>query len=299
VIFLKESQKGAAALFAAYVCWGSMPIYWKAIGSLSSCEILAHRVVWSMLFTLVLALVQGKLESIREITKDRRGVLCLLCGGFLITANWWLYIWAVNNGRILETSLGYFINPLVSMALGMLFFREKLRRLQKIALALAVSGVFAEFVVARSLSAVSIGLALTFGIYGALKKAVSFDPVTGLLIETSAVTPFALAWLIMGQRAGLFSFPYGAATDLLLAGTGIATSIPLILFAFGARRVRLVTLGFVQYVSPTFTFAIGTLIYREPLSSARLYTFACVWTAILLYTADALLSGDGRQAEAH
>jgi chloramphenicol-sensitive protein RarD len=299
VIVLKDSQKGAAALFLAYVCWGSMPVYWKAIARLSSCEILAHRVVWSMLFTLVLALVQGKRGLMREIKEDRRGVLCLLCGGFLITANWWLYIWAVNNGRILETSLGYFINPLVSMALGMLFFREKLRTLQKIALMLAVAGVCAEFVMTRSISAVSIGLALTFGIYGALKKTVSFDPVAGLLIETSAVAPFALAWLIMEQRAGLFSFPYDAATDLLLAGTGVLTSIPLILFAFGAKRVRLVTLGFVQYVSPTFTFAIGTLIYREPISSARLCTFVCVWMAILFYTADALISGNGRQTEAH
>ncbi|MCE5201483.1 MAG: EamA family transporter RarD [Synergistaceae bacterium] len=286
---MKESQRGVAALFLSYFFWGSMPIYWKAIQNIPSGEILAHRVVWSMAFTLAVVVVQKKWHIIAEfIRTDRRGSLCLLCGGFLITANWWIYIWAVNNGKILETSLGYFINPLVSMAFGMLFFHEKLRRLQWAALILAVTGVCVEFISTHSISMVSIGLAMTFGVYGVLKKAVSIDPVAGLFIETAAVTPLALAWLICAQNSGAAAFPYDTTTDILLAGTGVMTSVPLILFAFGAKRVPLTTLGFVQYVSPTLYFIIGTFIYNEPLLMSRICTFAFIWTALAVYTADAV-----------
>jgi chloramphenicol-sensitive protein RarD len=288
--FVSENKSGVMALFLAYFCWGSMPVYWKALQSIPSSEILGHRVIWSAVFTLFLIVMQKNWGTVvRFITTERKKALCLAGGGFLITFNWGLYIWAINHGRILESSLGYFINPLVSVFFGMLFFHEKLRRFQLAALMLALSGVAVELIAARSIPLVSIGLAMSFGLYGVLKKAVPVAPSIGLFIETITVTPFALAWLVWVQENGAASFPYDYWSDMLLAGTGVMTSIPLLLFASGAKKVPLTTLGFVQYISPTLTFLIGTLIYSEPLNVSRICTFVFIWAALVLYTADAFM----------
>lgn len=293
---MSDGKKGVAALFLAYFCWGTMPVYWKALEHISSSEILGHRVIWSAVFTLALILARKAWGATRDfVCKNPRQTLWLAAGGFLITTNWGLYIWAINHGRILESSLGYFINPLVSMFFGLVFFRERLRRFQVLAILLALAGVLAELVAVGSLPLVSLGLAVTFGLYGVLKKSINTTPEIGLFIETVTVTPFALAFLWYMQKNGAASFPYDAVTTALLAGTGIMTSIPLILFAFGARRVRLTTLGFVQYVSPTLTFLLGTLVYKEPLLISRITTFAFIWAALAIYSIDAVIQNKRAQ----
>ena len=272
--------------------WGAMPIYWKAIEAVSSFEILGHRVIWSVVFTLVLITLKRNWQVIGKMLRSRKkDVLWLAAGGFLISFNWGLYIWAVNGGRILETSLGYFINPLLSMFLGMIFFKEKLNRIQTLALVLAVLGVSIELVAAGSLPLVSLGLAISFGLYGVLKKTVAVEPEIALFTETVTVAPFALAWLIFLQKEGLSSFPYDSMTNLMLAGAGIMTSIPLLMFAYGASRVPLTTVGFVQFVTPTLSFAIGLLIFKEDINMNRVFTFMFIWAALAMYSADLIFSG--------
>ncbi|NLL40845.1 MAG: EamA family transporter RarD [Synergistaceae bacterium] len=289
---MTRNAKGIIALFSAYLMWGAMPIYWKAIEAVSSFEILGHRVIWSVVFTLVLITLKRNWQVIGKMLRSRKkDVLWLAAGGFLISFNWGLYIWAVNGGRILETSLGYFINPLLSMFLGMIFFKEKLNRIQTLALVLAVLGVSIELVAAGSLPLVSLGLAISFGLYGVLKKTVAVETEIALFTETVTVAPFALAWLIFLQKEGLSSFPYDSMTNLMLAGAGIMTSIPLLMFAYGASRVPLTTVGFVQFVTPTLSFAIGLLIFKEDINMNRVFTFMFIWAALILYTTDLVFSG--------
>lgn len=284
---LTDSQKGAAAGFFAYLIWGSMPVYWRALDHVSSFVILCNRVLWSALFTLLVILAAGMWKKgLRYVRENPRHGLILAVGGFLITFNWGLYIWAINDGRILETSLGYYINPLVSMCFGMLFFGERLSRLQKAALALAAAGVAIQIIVLGELPLVSLGLALSFGLYGVLKKAIAIAPPIALFIETLAVTPAACVWLWFMQETGTAQYPYDMTTYLLLAGTGVMTSVPLFLFAYATKRIQLTTLGFIQFVSPTMTFLIGTLIYHEPMSPVKLLTFGFIWCAVALYCSD-------------
>lgn len=286
---LDQNMKGIAALFFAYFIWGAMPVYWKALEVVSSFEILGHRVIWSALFTFLLMFGHGNRMIFMDMLKERKkDIFWLAGGGFLISFNWGLYIWAVNHGRILETSLGYFINPLVSMFFGMVFFKEKLNRIQTLALILATLGVSAELIAIGSIPLVSIGLAFSFGLYGVLKKAVKAKPDIALFIETITVSPIALTFLILLQKDGAASFPYDGMTNILLAGTGILTSIPLILFAYGAARVPLTTIGFVQYISPTLSFMLGCFVYNEPLQMSRIITFLFIWSALLIYSADAI-----------
>ena len=289
---MDQNSKGIIALFSAYIIWGAMPIYWKAIEAVSSFEILGHRVVWSVVFTSVLIAFNKNWQIFKKMLRSgKRDLFWLAVGGFLISFNWGLYIWAVNDGRVLETSLGYFINPLLSMFLGMIFFKEKLNRIQTLALALAVLGVSIELAAAGSLPLVSLGLPLSFGLYGVLKKTVRVSPEIALFTETLTVTPFAMAWLIFLQKEGASSFPYDSMTNLMLAGSGIMTSIPLLMFAYGASRVPLTTVGFVQYATPTLSFAIGLLIFKEDIHINRVFTFMFIWAALAMYSADLIFSG--------
>ncbi len=288
-------QRGAAAAVISYLWWGSMPLYWKALLAISSFEILGHRVVWSALFTLALIIFTGRWKkAVAFAAQNKQKTLWLILGGCLITFNWGLYIWAVNTGRILETSLGYYINPLVSMFFGMLFFRERLRRAQKIAIAVAAAGVCVQMMTLHEIPLVSLGLALSFGLYGVLKKAVSIEPPIALAIETLSTAPAAIAFLCWLQHTGSAHLPYSLTINLLLAGTGVMTSVPLLLFAYATQRIKLTTIGFIQYLSPTMTFVIGTFIYGEPLFLGRAMTFACIWSALAIYSADTIFSA-GKQ----
>lgn len=228
---MKESVKGTIALFFSYIAWGLHPLYWKLLQHVSSMEILMHRVLWSVVFGVALVTMQRHWGAFRTFLRcDKKGLAWLAAGGFSVALNWFLFIWAVNHGRILETSLAYFINPLVSMLFGYLFFSERMRPLQKGAIALAFSGVAMQCWIVGSIPFVSLGIALSFAIYGAIKKKVSVDPGVGLLIETAFVAPIALLYLIYAQRSGVAAYPYTAGTNLLLAGGGVIAAIPLVLF---------------------------------------------------------------------
>lgn len=285
------AAKAGLAVFGSYVMWGVMPLYWKAMQSVDSTIILGHRVVWSVLFTAFTLLTMGKLvPALRGVAASRRTLLMLVASGVTIAVNWFLYIYAVNHGQILQTSLGYFINPLVSVAFGVLFFKEKLRRAQLAAIALVVCAVAIEVAALGELPLMSLGIALSFAMYGVFKKKIKIDPTAGLFFETTVMLLPAVAWLLYCQQSGLSRFPYpSVAVNLFLIGTGIMTSVPLIFFAWGAQRISLTSVGLIQYTSPTLSFLIAVFVYGEPLSRGKLFSFGLIWTAIVLYTAETLI----------
>ena len=287
---MTEQHKGAAAAFLSYVWWGAMPPYWKLLSGVSSFEVLVHRVVWSAVFMIVLLIAMRRVRSTIEFVRAKpRVLLWLMCSGLLITFNWWLYIWAVNAGHVLDTSLGYYMNPLLAMLFGRIFFGERMHGAQKAAIALAVAGVAVQVAALRVFPVVALSLALSFGLYGVFKKKTPAEPAVSLTIETLIITPAALAWLVFLEHTGVSSYPYDATMNLLLAGAGFMTSGPLLLFAYGTRRVSLTTIGFLQYVSPTMGFLFGTFVYHEPMNVWRLAAFALIWCAVALYTADAVV----------
>jgi chloramphenicol-sensitive protein RarD len=286
---MKEGTKGVAVIFLAYVMWGAMPVYWRAMSSIGSLEILAHRAIWSFVFTFILLLVGRGFGDVASLLRSNpRALPILAISSATITANWGLYIWAVNSGRILDTSLGYFINPLVSILLGLVVFRERLNRAQTLAIAAAVCGVSAEVVVLGRIPLVSLALAFTFGLYSLFKKLFAVAPITGMMVETAFMTPFALIWLLWRQSAGTASYPYALGLDLLLAGTGIFTALPLIIFAWGVSRTTMIMLGLIQYTSPIMTFLTATLVYHEPMPLGRVLSFSFIWLGIMIYTIDSL-----------
>ena len=266
-----------------------MPVYWKALASVNSAEILAHRIVWSCVFSLFLAAARHRVSDVISLLRsNRRAVLLLALSGVVMTANWGIYVWAVNDGRILEGSLGYFINPLVSMLFGAVIFKERLNKIQWLAIGIAAAGVCSEVVALGYLPLVSLGLAFSFGAYGLLKKISAVEPLVGFTVETLLLTPFFLAWLIWRQYSGAAHFSHGAWTTLLLAGTGVVTSAPLIAFAWGVKRSPMITVGIIQYTSPILIFITGAVVYNEPVSSVRLFSFALIWISIAIFTAESL-----------
>ena len=286
---MKESTRGAFAIFITYVLWGFLPIYWKTMASLDPTEILAHRIIWSCVLSFfVMAAVHKTSSFVSLFRTDWRAMLALMFSSVVVTANWGLYIWAVNNGMILESSLGYFINPLVSILFGTFFFKERLSAIQWLAIGIAALGVCSEVVALGHLPFVSLGLPFLFSIYGLFKKISATEPLVGFTIETLFITPFALAWLIWQQNSGAANFPYGIATTLLLIGTGVATSVPLIMFAWGVKRSAMTTVGLIQYTSPILMFITATLIYHEPISPVRLLSFVLTWIGIIIFTVDSL-----------
>ena len=297
---MKESTRGAFAIFFTYVLWGLLPVYWKALGALNPVEILAHRIIWSCVFSFFMAAAARKTSDFVSLFRtDRRALVILLFSSLAVTANWSIYIWAVNDGRILESSLGYFINPLVSILLGTVIFKERLSKIQWLAIGIAAIGVCLEVAAIGHLPFVSLGLAFSFGIYGILKKLSATESIVGFTVETLFITPFALAWLKWRQYSGLAHFPYGTWITLLLIGTGVATSTPLIMFAWGVKRSAMTTVGLIQYTSPILLLIIGTAVYHEPVSFVRLLSFALTWVSIIIFTADsfrrAKMAGAGKQ----
>jgi chloramphenicol-sensitive protein RarD len=236
----------------------------------------------------LLALGRG-FAQVRATLGQPRLVARLALTAVLVASNWLTFVWAVNAGRILDTSLGYFLTPQVNVLLGFLFLHERLRRAQVVAVLLALAGVVNQIWLLGQLPWISLVLALTFGSYGLFRKQIPVDAVTGLLVETLVVAPFALGFLLYLWHAGRLGFAHqGRATDALLAGLGVVTAVPLLLFAAGARRLRLATIGFLQYLAPTMTFVLAVLVYGEPLGFARALTFVLIWAGIAVYAADSL-----------
>lgn len=272
----------AAAL--SYVMWGLLPIYWKTFTEVGAWEILSHRIIWSVVFVLLLMTVTKKWKQLKEALPDWKSKLAIIVSSLLISANWVIYIWAVNNNHILDASLGYYINPLISVFLGVFFLGERLTKLQWGSIALAAIGVAIMTISFGNFPWVSITLAITFGLYGLAKKKVKIEPLIGLTLETLIVLPIALLYLVGFEHGGVaFAvLPTWKIAILLLAG--VATALPLLLFAEGAKRLSLSALGFLQYISPTLTLILGILVYDEAFTTVDQIAFGFIWSALVLYT---------------
>lgn len=287
---MPEHQQRDGVLFAlgAYGLWGFLAIYFKQLSFAQPTEILVHRIVWSLLFTGLLILLWRGIPKVKVVIRNKRYMGWLLTSSILIACNWVIFIWAIQNNHMLDASLGYFINPFVNIALGMLFLGERLRRLQIAALVLAFIGVSAQIIVFGKVPVVALALATTFGIYGLIRKQVPVDGQTGLLVETFILLIPALAYGMFMFQTGALSFDYSWSQFAWLFIVGPVTSIPLILFAAAAQRLKYSTMGFFQYIAPSIMFLCALGIYNEPLTTDKLITFVSIWTALALLSVEAL-----------
>jgi chloramphenicol-sensitive protein RarD len=283
-----EQLVGILVTTLAYMIWGFLPLYWKLIQFVPPGEILAHRIVWSFVFVIGILIFMGKLKQlfieVKELVYNRKRLIGLSLASLVISLNWVIYIWAVNANHVVEASLGYYINPLVSIILGVLVLKEKLSLWQSISFGLALLGVLNLTINYGSFPWVALSLAISFGIYGLLKKLVKVGPIIGLAIETLLITPFALLFLSYTHVTNGGAFASNTATTLVLLGAGIVTAVPLLLFANGASRIPLSTLGFLQYFAPTIMLLLGVFVYKEPFTDVHLLSFICIWTALTIYT---------------
>lgn len=276
---------------AAYSLWGLVPIYFRALAAVPPVEILAHRVVWSAVFLLLLVAGLGRLPDVRNALRSWRTVLLLLASTVLIGANWFTFIHGVSTRQVLQTSLGYFLTPLVNVALGMVVLGERLRRAQWIALALAGCGVAYFAAAADDFPWIAVTLALSFGTYGLIRKSVRVDGLIGVTVETALLAPLALAYLVgLHVREAASSGSAGWGVNGLLVLSGVVTATPLLCFAEAARRLPLSTLGFVQYLSPSLTFLLAVLVFGEPFRTEQAVCFAFIWAALMVYTIDSVRS---------
>ena len=281
------ARTGVICAVSAYLIWGLVPIYFKAVADVSAFEIIAHRVLWSVLLMgAVLALMRNRAGFIL-LRAQPKLIPWVALAAFFVTANWLVFVWAVNDGRVLETSLGYYINPLVSVLLGFVFLGERLRPLQLVAVFMAGLGVANQIYQLGQLPWVSLTLAFTFACYGLLRKRIPLDAASGLFFETLLVAPIAAIYLGLMASEGRMMFGTGAVSrDALIAFSGVVTAVPLVLFAAGARRLRLATMGFLQYLAPTLTFLLAVLLFGEPFHRAHLVTFGFIWFGLALYSVD-------------
>ena len=280
----RDLRIGTFAAIGAYVMWGFFPVYWKRLSGVESLQILCHRIVWAAAFTGAALLVTKRLDALAALFRDRRRALYAASASVLITINWGTYIWAVNSGHVTESSLGYYINPLVSVALGAIFLRERMDKWTAWAVGVAAAGVAAASLMMGSLPWISLVLATSFGLYGLVKKKAGLEPLTGLAAETLFATPFALAFLVARHAAGAGSFG-GADTvaTLMLFFAGVITAIPLLCFAAAANRITLTRMGFIQYLSPTLQLALGVFAFGEVVRPPMIVAFVAVIGAVALY----------------
>jgi len=280
-----DGRRGLLFGIVAYSLWGLFPLYWPLLEPAGAVEILGHRIFWSVLVMLLLVAVVRRGPQLRAIARDRRTRLLLIAAALIITLNWGTYIWGVNNGHVVETSLGYFINPLVTVLMGVLILGERLRGLQWAAMALATLAVVILTVDYGRPPWVALVLAFSFGTYGLLKKFANAGAIESLTLETMVLAPFALGFLLLLSARGESHFTgYGGSHVLLLAGTGVVTAVPLICFGAAATRVTMTSLGLLQYLAPTLQFAIGVALLHEGMTGARWVGFGLVWVALAVFT---------------
>ena len=282
---MSEQRRGLLFGIGAYGLWGLFPLYWPLLEPAAPLEIMAHRIVWSLLFVGLLVWARHRYSTVRAALLDRRTRIALAVASLVIGVNWFLFIWAVNNGHVVETSLGYFINPLVSVALGVAVFGERLRRLQWAAIGIAAAGVLWRTVEYGRLPWISLVLACSVATYGVAKKKANVGAVQSLTIETAVLAPLALGYVVFLQTTGEGAFGQnGALHTALLIGGGVATALPLLCFGAAATRIPLSAIGMLQYLTPTLQFLIGVFLYGEPMTSARWVGFALVWSALVIFT---------------
>jgi chloramphenicol-sensitive protein RarD len=284
-----DTRRGFTFGLAAYVMWGSFPLYWPLLEPAGAGEILAHRMVWTSITMAVLVVALRRTSQFRAILHDRRVLVLLTVAAAVISVNWLTYIWGVNNDRVVETSLGYFINPLVTVLMGVFILGERLRPLQWVALGIAGAAVVVLTVDYGRLPWVALVLACSFGSYGLCKKTANVDATESLTYETAVVAPFAAAYLLwLGLSGGSNFANHGTGHALLFVSTGIVTAIPLICFGAAAVRVSMVTLGLLQYLAPVLQFALGVLYFHEDMPAGRWVGFTLVWIALVLFTVEVI-----------
>ena len=284
----REQKLGGAFAASAYSLWGIAPLYFKQIDFIAATEILVHRIVWSCLLLLLVLLALKQGAQLIRLLRQPKLILWLLFTALILGVNWGLFIWAVNSDHMLEASLGYYINPLLNVLLGMLFLGERLRALQWLALGLAATGVVIQVVIFGSIPWVALALAGSFAVYGLLRKKLAVEAITGLFVESLLLLPLALLyWLHYADSSAVNMLNNSTTLNLLLVAAAFVTTIPLLCFIAGARRLQLSTMGFFQYIGPSLMFVFGVWLYHEPLQPASLITFGFIWLALFIYSMDA------------
>lgn len=285
----QQTRRGVLLALGAYTMWGVAPLYFKALTNVPPLEVLMHRVLWSFFFLALIIHASGGLARVRLLLKDKRRLGLLTVTALVIATNWLIFIWAVNNDRMLDASLGYYINPLINVVLGMVFLDERFRKLQWVAVALAFSGVAIQVITFGSLPWVALVLACSFGSYGLLRKKINIDAATGLFIETLVLLPVALVYLLfIANSATSDMMQNSLGLNLLLVAAGIVTTLPLLCFNGAATKLRLSTLGFFQYIGPSIMFMLAVGLYNEPFTADKATTFAFIWMALAIFTFDAV-----------
>ncbi|MGB1300345.1 MAG: EamA family transporter RarD [Pseudoalteromonas tetraodonis] len=282
-----EQRKGAIFACLAFFMWGLAPIYFKMIQHVSAFEILMHRVIWSVMFLILVVSVLNYWNKIKRILIQPKLILMLVVTSTLLGFNWGLFIWAINNNHMLDASLGYYINPLLNVLLGMVFLNERLRKLQGAAVALAFTGVLLQLISFGSFPVVAFSLATSFALYGLLRKKLQVDALPGILIEALILLPVALTywWLMVPTETSNLS-ANDWLTNALLVSAGIVTTLPLLCFTGAAKRLQYTTLGFFQYIGPSLMFILAVVFYGEVFDAERVITFACIWSALAIFSWD-------------
>lgn len=292
---MENYKQGIFFGLAAYVLWGILPVYWKALELVSPFEILSSRFMWSCVFVLLLIIFQKKwplfTKEVKQVFSNVKTGVAMVAAGITISFNWGTFIWAVNNGHIVETSMGYYINPLVSILFAVVFLRERLDKMQLAAITCAFIGVASMVYSFGKIPWVSLTLAFTFALYGLLKKILPVSALTSIMLETLLITPLALVYEYSLWQQGVSFYASGnLKVILMLTGAGVVTAIPLLLFTAGARLLPLKIIGFLQYISPTLTLLIGVFVYNEAFTASHLLAFGWIWAALLLFIVSQLRS---------
>lgn len=276
--------KGVAYAVVAFLIWGVLPLYWKMLSSVGAIEVLMHRILWSFAFTATLVLFRGQWKEARAVLIDPAKRRVVVLGAILIGLNWGIYIWAVMADQVVQTSLGYYINPLLSVLLGILAFRERLNFWQLVSFALAFAGVLVITVQHGKVPWISLSLALCFGLYGMIKKKAKIESAISLMLETATLLPLALGYLVYLQFRGTTSFGSSMGTTALLTLSGVLTAMPLLWFSQATQRIPLSTVGFTQYFTPTMMLIIGVVLYKEPFTRGHLLGFVLIWIALAVFS---------------
>ena len=287
--FNPDTLWGVTYAVAAFLIWGISPIYWKALRSVPALEIILHRIVWSFFLLVPLVIIMQRWQEFISVFKNLRTLLILLFTAIIVGGNWLLYIWAVNTDRLLQASLGYYINPLVNVVLGMVFLKEKLRPPQIMAVVLATAGVLYLTFYYGEFPWIALALAVSFGLYGLIRKVAPVGSVVGLAVETLLLSIPALVYIYHLDRLGQGSiFRVSLKLDLMLMGCSVVTALPLLFFTLGARRLYLSTMGLLQYLAPSCMFVLAVFLFREPFASAQVVTFILIWAALAIYSTDSV-----------
>ncbi|CAM3478211.1 EamA family transporter RarD [Thalassospira profundimaris] len=289
---------GPLAGLGAFTIWGAFGLYFKQVGFAEPFEILAHRILWSAVLTLILVLALGRRKKLLELISSTRTIGLLFLSSILVAGNWVIYIWAINSGNALEASLGYYIMPLVMLLLGRVFFAEKLNRVQLVSVAICTIGVLNLLVFYGHLPWIALSLSTLFAFYGVIRKFVPADPIAGLFVECALLSPVTLGYIFWLESQGDAAFGHiGIAQDALLIGLGILTTIPLVLFAFAARNMKFSALGLMQYINPTLQFLIAVLVFGEAFTTAHMVTYGLVWFGLGIYSWDNLRTARQNRAK--